>query len=617
MNASRRALIIANDDYENPGLKALVSPAEDAVALAAVLSDPKIGEFEVQVARNEPAHTILRKIEDFFADGRPSDELMLHFSCHGLKNESGELFFAASDTVPGRLISTGVAADFVRRCMAASRARSIVLFLDCCYGGAFSKGMRVRAGEDVHALEAFSGQKLGGGRGWAVITASNSMEFALEGGSALSGEFEAPRPSVFTSALVNGLTSGDADLDEDGLVSLDELYEYVYGQVRQENPRQTPCRDINLQGDLYLARSGRKKIKPALLPDDLRAAIASPDIFTRRGALEELRSRMASTHLDVAAGARSALAEMARTEIKWLADEANAALSQVALSPEPSELDFGALPQGSPAPHLEVRLTGPPLARNCEVRPDDNRIRVEETERGLEVSVDTSRAGRLSAGILLKGVGEERTLQVTAEILPERVVVPPPKTPPPPDFPPPETSPPLKTPPLSKAPPKWTQAGTSSKPGAGRPSETPPAAAVGQPGVRDAKAARTLSVVAAIAGTVSVVYSVLGIVTHGYVSDDLSEFQKQGKTFAQAVAGAMPNVNYLGAEALTAALTATAALILAHYARKKAVAAEGNRSGRVLSGVKKSMIVVVSVAFASLIASLVLLVLFLWYASVK
>lgn len=215
---SRHALIIANDSYENPGLKKLRAPAQDAVALAEVLGDPQIGGFDVRVMRNEPAHVISMQVDDFFSDRKPGDTLVLHFSCHGLKSETGELFFAAPNTLPRRLASTAVAANFVRRCMASTRARSIALLLDCCYGGAFSQGpASVRAGGDAHVLDSFAGDKLGGGRGWAVITASNSMEYAFEGTDL--AEDSAPQPSVFTHAVVQGLATGEADLDEDGRVS--------------------------------------------------------------------------------------------------------------------------------------------------------------------------------------------------------------------------------------------------------------------------------------------------------------------------------------------------------------------------------------------------------------
>ena len=181
MAGRRTALIVANDVYEHEGLGRLRSPAADAQALAGVLGDPAIGAFEVEVVRNEAAHVIEGRIEDLFADSRRDDVLLLHFSCHGIKSESGELFFAATNTRPNRLGSTAVSADFVQRCLRMSRSRSIVLLLDCCYGGAFSKGVTVRAAGDANVLDSFAGGRLGGGRGRAVITASSATEYAFEG----------------------------------------------------------------------------------------------------------------------------------------------------------------------------------------------------------------------------------------------------------------------------------------------------------------------------------------------------------------------------------------------------------------------------------------------------
>ena len=77
--------------------------------------------------------------------------LLLHFSGHGLKSDAGELFFAGSDTRPDRLGSTAVPAEFVQQCMNAARSRSVVLLLDCCYGGAFTHGFRGRAAERQRA----------------------------------------------------------------------------------------------------------------------------------------------------------------------------------------------------------------------------------------------------------------------------------------------------------------------------------------------------------------------------------------------------------------------------------------------------------------------------------
>jgi hypothetical protein len=416
MSGQRLALIIANDEYEQAALRDLLAPRADAEALGQVLGDPEIGHFLVQVVRNEPSHVIQAKIEELFSESRSDDLLLLHFSCHGLKSESGELFFAAANTRPKRLESTAVSAEFVQRCMRASRSRSVVLLLDCCYGGAFAQGSRVRAAGDVNVLDSFPQGKLGGGRGRAVISASSAMEYAFEGDRLAHGQPQ--RPSLFTSALVEGLATGDADRDEDGWISLDELYDYVFDKVQEQNPHQTPNRQVDLEGELYLARSPRL-IRPVPIPRDLQAAINDPNIYTRRGAVSELQVRLASDDLPVAAGAYQALAELARNDIQYVAELAAAALRQAAVRPAETELHFGQRPQGSAAPHHVVRLLGPHIARACTPHASDDWIRVNPTPEGFDIAVDTTRTGPLRGNLDLKGLTGEAVIAIDAEILPQ------------------------------------------------------------------------------------------------------------------------------------------------------------------------------------------------------
>lgn len=338
MDGRRTALIVASDEFEHAGLGRLQAPAADAEALAAVLGDPDIGGFHVQVVHNSPSHTVQAHVEDLFAEGRPDDLLLLHFSGHGLKSDSGELFFAATNTRPDRLASTAVSADFVQRCMRGSRARSIVLFLDCCYGGAFGEGVAVRAAGPANVLDSFPAGKLGGGRGRAVITASSAMEYAFEGSALATADQR--QPSVFTTALVEGLSTGAADRDEDGLVSLNELYDYVFDQVRAQNPNQTPSRDIELQGELYVARSRRKRVRPIPLPADLQAAVQDGNMYTRLGAVGELRARLASPDPGVALGAREALEAVARSDTSYVAEAALDALAAAPAVAEPAPPDL-------------------------------------------------------------------------------------------------------------------------------------------------------------------------------------------------------------------------------------------------------------------------------------
>ncbi|MFJ7345318.1 caspase domain-containing protein [Streptomyces sp. NPDC101110] len=421
MTDTRHALIIANDRYADQGLKKLRAPAQDAAALERVLHDPQIGDFEVEVVHNASADVMRRRIQGFFNDRRRADTLLLHFSCHGLKSESGELYFAASDTEPPLLAATAVASQFVRGCMSATRAGRSVLFLDCCYGGAFSRGSAsVRANGDVNVLESFAKDEPVSGRGWAVITASDSMEYSFEGNEL--AENSAARPSVFTHAVVEGLETGEADLDADGNVSLDDLYEYVYRHVREQNPHQTPKKSAELQGELHLAHSRRGRIKIVAIPSPptLQAALNSDEVLTRQGAVLELRKRLRHTELPVAEGARRHLEEVARTDIQQIADLASEALSEIRLAPSPDRLDFGRVHRSADPQKRSVTLNGPPLARHCVAQPHQSWLRVDPTRSGLEIRVDTAAEGRLSGDVVLKGVADEAVIHVEAEVAPSQ-----------------------------------------------------------------------------------------------------------------------------------------------------------------------------------------------------
>lgn len=366
---ARRALIIANDTYDHASLSQLRAPEADARALAGVLGDPEIGGFDVSIVHNAASHEVQSHIDDLFADSRPDDLLLLHFSGHGLKSDSGELFIAARNTRPDRLGSTAVPADFIQRCMRSARARTIVLFLDCCYGGAFGEGVAVRAAGPVNVMESFPSGRLGGGRGRAVISASSAMEYAFEG-TTLTSDHEV-QPSVFTSAVVHGLQTGEADRDEDGLVSLGELYDYVFDRVREQNPRQTPGRDVEMSGEVYLAKSRHKKVHPLPIPEAIVAALREPDPTYRRGAVVELRDRLGHPDLGVALGALEALQGIARSDTKAVADDAAAVIAGAAPGVSPATLDFGEIAAGAVAAvERELRVSGVPLAREVRVEAD-------------------------------------------------------------------------------------------------------------------------------------------------------------------------------------------------------------------------------------------------------
>jgi len=247
--SQRLALIVASSEFSDETLQQLVAPGQDAADLARVLEDSRIGGFDqVKVLANRPSYEVRREIEAFFANRKRDDLLLVYFSGHGVKDDDGRLYLATTDTRRGLFRSTAVPAAFVNETMTASRSRRQVLILDCCHSGAFARGMVAKGGESVDIHDRFEG------RGRVVLTASNATQYAFQGDEIII--IGAGSRSVFTHHLVRGLETGLADLDGDGWVSLDELYDYVYERVTDETPQQTPGKwAFDLRGDIIIARS--------------------------------------------------------------------------------------------------------------------------------------------------------------------------------------------------------------------------------------------------------------------------------------------------------------------------------------------------------------------------
>jgi uncharacterized caspase-like protein len=305
MTAKRSALIVATSEYNDTRLARLDGPGRDADALRSVLANVEIGEFDVELALNSTVDALRRTLESFFTDRARDDLLLVHFSGHGLKDDDGQLYLAAADTEIDRLLSTGVDASWVNRLMNKCRSEKIALFLDCCFAGAFTTGMGRRVGVDTAGVkEQFTGS------GLFVIAASDAMQYSFEGGRQVG---QPPEPSPFTKALVDGLQSGEADRNEDGVVSINELFDYLEDRIRETSPSQTPTKSaFNQVGDWAIARSTRVP-SVRLLPESLQQLLKSENPIDRIGSLIDLR--------DIVRGPDNRLAEAAMQALRRLAND--------------------------------------------------------------------------------------------------------------------------------------------------------------------------------------------------------------------------------------------------------------------------------------------------------
>ncbi|MBM4055980.1 MAG: hypothetical protein FJ264_15210 [Planctomycetes bacterium] len=310
MEENRYALIIACNHYNDKDLRKLESPVYDAEVLSGVLKNPAIGNFNIcDPLINKPSHEIKVAIEGFFANRRHEDLLLLYFSGHGIKDEDGQLYFAAADTRRSHLRSTAIEASFIKDIMERSRSRTQVVVLDCCHSGAF-----VRSKGDTHAgaIERLKG------KGRFVITASDAMQYAFEG-DPIEGK---ATPSIFTNILVEGLQTGKADRDGDGHVTIDELYQYIYEQMDTlKTPHQKPEKsEFSTQGKIVIARNPHPIETP--LPKEIVEAIQSKLVSVREASIDELRVWLQSGNRGKELTARKTLELLAIDDSRRVSEKA-------------------------------------------------------------------------------------------------------------------------------------------------------------------------------------------------------------------------------------------------------------------------------------------------------
>ncbi len=346
--STRHALIIGNAIYEDPTLARLNAPEADVRALAGLLGDAEVGQFDsVRTLIDETESTTRRAIATFFARAGPDDLLLLYFSGHGVLDDQGRLYLAARDTQHDLPQGSAVPAAFITDGMDSSRSRRQVLILDCCHSGAFARGARSASGAKAVTAATFEGV----GYGRAVLTATDATQYAWEGDAVIG----AAENSVFTQHLIEGLRSGAADSDGDGDITLEELYEYVYARVVKQTPRQTPRKwSYNQEGALILARNPHPPApRDVPLPPELQQSVDDPRSWVRNGAVHELERLLAGTQPGLAVAARSTLERIAGSDDSFSVRAA--AQKALAGAPAPVSPTIAASPEPSASPIKPVR----------------------------------------------------------------------------------------------------------------------------------------------------------------------------------------------------------------------------------------------------------------------
>lgn len=253
------ALIVGIANYKNLPAKSQLEYSErDADSIYSILINPEGGNFRAEnVHRLTGAKATLANLKQELEVWLPSvaqenDRVVIYFAGHGFV-QAGRAYLAPYDLDPNNIARTGYPMETLGN-VAGSRIRAKwkVLLTDSCHSGAIAP--------DADAQQ-YNKSLLDLSRSMLSLTASRDRERSFESANWGGGH------GIFTYYVVKGL-EGEADENNDGIVTADELADYTYRNVREATMgQQNPTSDRG---------SFDPNMLLAYLPSGLRAGNAPP-----------------------------------------------------------------------------------------------------------------------------------------------------------------------------------------------------------------------------------------------------------------------------------------------------------------------------------------------------
>ncbi len=189
------------------------------------------------------------------------DTVIIFFAGHGAPDSDStsrdgdglEKYLVPHDGDPDDLYTTALPMREIETILERLSSERVIVITDACFSGAaggrtFSTGLRRNIVSDTFW------SRVAKGKGRVVLSASKSNE--------VSEERENLRAGVFTHYLLEGLR-GAADGDRDGVITVDEAYDYAAARVREATrQQQNPVKSGAVEGQLILGRTPEKGRTP-------------------------------------------------------------------------------------------------------------------------------------------------------------------------------------------------------------------------------------------------------------------------------------------------------------------------------------------------------------------
>jgi tetratricopeptide (TPR) repeat protein len=252
------ALVVGIGNYQNlAAAQQLQFPERDAEAIYSILISTEGGNFRAEnVHKVVGAKATLARLRHELEEWLPSvtkddDRVLIYFAGHGFVY-GGKAYLAPYDIDLKNIAATGYAMDALGRDMGVKiKGKWKVLLTDSCHSGA------INPDADIQLI---NGTLSNLNKSLFSLTASRDRERSFESKDWGGGH------GIFTYYVVKGL-EGTADESGDGIVTADELAEYVRRNVREvTGGQQNPTSDRGSFDSNMLLSYVPSNVKPGAPP---------------------------------------------------------------------------------------------------------------------------------------------------------------------------------------------------------------------------------------------------------------------------------------------------------------------------------------------------------------
>ena len=230
------ALVIGIDKYQNiPGLDYAVRDAQSIQNV--MINSLDFSKDNITILKNEEAtkSRIIQEFSNITKKAEVNDRVLIFFAGHGETEDlpgGGEIgYLLPVDGDRSDLYVSAIEMNELQTLSLRSKAKHILYLVDACYGGISTVGARGLSSQMTpNYLEKITKYK-----SRQVISAGGRDEQVIE-----KSEWG---HSAFTKNLLSGLREWNADSDDDGFITADELGTYLRRQVPIDSENlQTPVK---------------------------------------------------------------------------------------------------------------------------------------------------------------------------------------------------------------------------------------------------------------------------------------------------------------------------------------------------------------------------------------